>query len=64
MAKREFKYLFEKNGKWLTKDWSMTGDANKAMKSNDELEAKLFLMGRQDQGLLVGFEVTEHEFIN
>jgi hypothetical protein len=60
----KIKYLFEKDGKWLTKDGKMTTDANNAMASNNEIEANLFLIGKHNQGLLIGFEVTEHMFIN
>lgn len=59
----EIKYLFEKDGKWLTKDFAITNDPNKAMASKCEIEATLFLSGRKSQGLLEGFTVTEHEFI-
>lgn len=57
------RYFFEKNEKWLTKDFSMTDDPNKAMASKDEVEATLFLSGRQSQGLLEGFKITEHKFV-
>ena len=64
MGENRTKYLFEKNGKWLTNEWSMTDNALEAMMSNNEIEANLFLMGRQEQGLLCGFVVTEHEFVD
>jgi hypothetical protein len=58
------RYFFEKDGKWLTKDWSMTDDPNKAIAVKERLEADLFLIGRQKQGLLEVFKVTEHEFVD
>jgi len=61
--KIETMYLIEKEGSWLTEDWSITNNANSAMKFKNDFTANLFLEGHKEKGNLKDFEVTEHILI-